>query len=50
MYPINMVSRNKYEYEEQDNESFFSVIFKYILFSSGPIVLEENVMVQTKEK
>lgn len=47
---INMVSRNKYEYEEQDNGSFFSVIFKCILFSSSPVVLEENAMVQMKEK
>lgn len=43
-----MLGRDKYGSEEQHTESFFSVIFKYILFSSGPAIPEESTTVQTK--
>ena len=44
----NMLGRDKYEYEEQHNESFFSVILEYFLFSSGPALPEANAIVQAK--
>ena len=46
----NMLGRDKYEYEEQDNKSFFSVILKYLLFWPGPALPEANAIVQTKQK
>lgn len=41
-----MLGRNKHEYEEQHDESFFfSVILKYSLSSSGPALPEANAIV-----